>query len=76
MKDITKELEVINSLTSIGEFLKDKSLELKEEEELFNAIKNFEHLQKYILEEIKKNREIGTAFGGKKGTNIFASSGE
>lgn len=52
--DITKELEVINSLTSIGEFLKDKSLELKEEEELFNAIKNFEQLQKYILEEMKK----------------------
>lgn len=52
--DITKELEVINSLTSIGEFLKDKSLELKEEEELFNAIKNFEQVQKYILEEIKK----------------------
>lgn len=52
--DITKELEVINSLTSIGEFLRDKSLELKEEEELFNAIKNFEQVQKYILEEIKK----------------------
>lgn len=52
--DITKELGVINSLTSIGEFLKDKSLELKEEEELFNAIKNFEQLQKYILEEMKK----------------------
>jgi hypothetical protein len=52
--DITKELEVINSLTSIGEYLRDKSLELKEEEELFNAIKNFEQLQKYILEEMKK----------------------
>lgn len=52
--DITKELEVINAITSINEFLGDKSLELKEEEELFNAIKNFEQVQKYILEEIKK----------------------
>ena len=52
--DITKELEVINAITSINEFLRDKSLELKEEEELFNAIKNFEEVQKYILEEIKK----------------------
>lgn len=52
--DITKELEVINAITSINEFLRDKSLKLKEEEELFNAIKNFEQVQKYILEEIKK----------------------
>lgn len=52
--DITKELDVINAITSIGEYLRDKSLELKEEEELFNAIKNFEQLQKYILEEMKK----------------------
>jgi hypothetical protein len=52
--DITKELEVINAITSINEFLRDKNLELKEEEELFNAIKNFEQVQKYILEEIKK----------------------
>lgn len=52
--DITKELEVINAITSINEFLRDKSLELKEKEELFNAIKNFEQVQKYILEEIKK----------------------
>lgn len=28
MEDITKELEVLNSLTSIGEYLRDKSLEL------------------------------------------------
>ena len=46
--------EVINAITSINEFLRDKSLELKEEEELFNTIKNFEQVQKYILEEIKK----------------------
>ena len=52
--DITKELEVINAITTNNEFLTDKSLELKEEEELFNAIKNFEQVQKYILEEIKK----------------------
>jgi hypothetical protein len=54
MKDITKELEVINSLTSIGEYLRDKSLELSESEELFNAVKSFENVHKYILEEIKK----------------------
>lgn len=54
MKDITKELEVINSLTSIGEYLRDKSLELTESEELFNAVKSFENVQEYILEEIKK----------------------
>jgi hypothetical protein len=57
MEDITKELEVLNSLTSIGEYLRDKELSRptgEEEEELFNAIKNFEQVQKYILEEIKK----------------------
>lgn len=52
--DITKELEVINSLTSIGEYLRDKSLELSESEELFTALKSFENVHKYILEEIKK----------------------
>ena len=54
MKDITKELEVLNSLTSIGEYLRDKSLELTESEELFPAVKSFENVQEYILEEIKK----------------------
>jgi hypothetical protein len=54
MEDITKELEVLNSLTSIGEYLRDKSLELTESEELFTAVKSFENVQEYILEEIKK----------------------
>lgn len=57
MEDITKELEVLNSLTSIGEYLRDKELSLptgEEEERLFNAVKSFENVQEYILEEIKK----------------------
>jgi hypothetical protein len=54
MENITKELEVLNSLTSIGEYLRDKSLELTESEELFTALKSFENVQEYILEEIKK----------------------
>lgn len=57
MEDITKELEVLNSLTSIGEYLRDKELSLptgEEEEILFNAVKSFENVQEYILEEIKK----------------------
>ena len=57
MENITKELEVLNSLTSIGEYLRDKSLELTESEELFTALKSFENVQEYILEEIKKIRK-------------------
>lgn len=54
MQDITRDLKVINSLVDISEYLRDKSLELKESEELFNAVKSFENVHKYILEEIKK----------------------
>ncbi len=57
MEDITKELEVLNSLTSIGEYLRDKQLFLptgEEEERLFNAVKNFEMVRNFILEEVKK----------------------
>lgn len=54
MQDITRELEVINSLVDISEYLRDKSLELKESEELFNAVKSFEDLQNCILSYIKK----------------------
>lgn len=55
--DITKELEVIKGLTSISEYLRDKQLFLptgEEEDRLFNAVKNFESVRNFILEEIKK----------------------
>jgi hypothetical protein len=54
MQDITRDLKVINSLVDISEYLRDKSLELKESEELFNAIKSFEDLHRCLLNYIKK----------------------
>lgn len=50
-------LKVINGMTAIGEFLRDKSLELTESEELFNAIKSFENVQEYVLGTIEQESE-------------------
>ena len=50
-------LKVINGMTALGEFLRDKSLELTESEELFNAIKSFENVQEYVLGTIEQESE-------------------
>ena len=56
-ESILESLDVLNGISSINQFLKDRSLELPESEEVFDLVKNFETIQNYILSYIEQESE-------------------
>lgn len=59
-ESILESLDVLNGISSINQFLKDRSLELPESEEVFDLVKNFETIQNYILSYIEQESEKRT----------------